>query len=267
MDFLIDKVSLNGFSMEYLKFGNGRKNLVILPGLSVQSVLLYSSSVVKQYERFTKDFTVYLFDRRINLPQEYSVSDMADDTAQAVKYLGLKNIYLFGASQGGMIAMDIAIKNVGLVEKLVLASTAMHMDEKSVSIVDDWIKLAENHDKENLFLSFGERIYPEKLFGRFKDVFRDMSEKITDTDLKRFVIMANGGRDFNVLDRAYKIKCPVMVISDSDDKIFGIEPVSEMEERFKLNEGFEMKRYSGFGHAVYDTSPDFKEKMYNFLKK
>ena len=148
MDFLIDKVSLNGFSMEYLKFGNGRKNLVILPGLSVQSVLLYSSSVVKQYERFTKDFTVYLFDRRINLPQEYSVSDMADDTAQAVKYLGLKNIYLFGASQGGMIAMDIAIKNVGLVEKLVLASTAMHMDEKSVSIVDDWIKLAENHDKE-----------------------------------------------------------------------------------------------------------------------
>ena len=58
MDFLIDKVSLNGFSMEYLKFGNGRKNLVILPGLSVQSVLLYSSSVVKQYERFTKDFTV-----------------------------------------------------------------------------------------------------------------------------------------------------------------------------------------------------------------
>lgn len=265
MDFSADKVTINGFSMEYLKFGNGIKNLVILPGLSLQSVLLYAPAIVKQYELFTNDFTVYLFDRRIELPENYPISDMAYDTVQAIKHLGLKDIFVFGASQGGMIAMEIAVQYPELAKKLVLCSTAMRMNVERFSVIDEWVKLAKNNDKENLFLSFGENIYPKEFFEKFKEVFIDMSKSVTDTDLKRFITMADGGRNFDISDNADKIKCPVMLVSDNDDKVFGTEPTMEIAEIFKSNNGFEMKIYSGFGHAVYDTSPDFKNQMYHFL--
>ncbi len=52
------------FSMDYIRFGSGRKTLVILPGLSVQSVIPAAADIEKQYDLFKKDYTVYLFDRR-----------------------------------------------------------------------------------------------------------------------------------------------------------------------------------------------------------
>ena len=58
MDFLTHKVYADDFQMEYLQFGHGKNTLVILPGLSVQSVIPLASMIVKRYEIFTEDFTV-----------------------------------------------------------------------------------------------------------------------------------------------------------------------------------------------------------------
>lgn len=267
MDFLKDKVSVNGFSMEYLKFGHGSNILVIIPGLSVQSSILYPLFIAKQYKLFWDDFTVYIFDRRMEVPPVYFVSDMAYDTVQAIKYLGLEDISIFGASQGGMIAMEIALQYPELVKKLVLCSTAMRVDEKRFSVINEWIKYAENNDKKSLFLSFGEKIYPKDTFEKFREALCGIAETVSDEELKRFIIIANGAKDLDITDKVSSIKCPVMLVSDNDDKVFGTEPTMEMAESFKLNDGFEMKIYSGFGHAVYDTSPDFREKMYCFLIK
>ena len=35
----VSKVVTQDFSMDYFKFGNGKRNLVIIPGLSIQSVM------------------------------------------------------------------------------------------------------------------------------------------------------------------------------------------------------------------------------------
>ena len=267
MDFVKDKLSINGFSMEYLKFGHGRNTLVIIPGISVQSAILYPLFIAKQYKLFWDDFTVYIFDRRTEVPPVYSVSDMAYDTVQAIKYLGLENISIFGASQGGMIAMEIALQYPELVKKLVLCSTAMRIDEQRFSVIDKWIKYAQNNDTKSLFLSFGEKIYPKDTFEKFREALCGIAKTVSDEELKRFIIIANGAKDLDITDRVSSIKCPVMLVSDSDDKVFGTEPSMEMAEIFKLNNGFEMEIYSGFGHAVYDMSNDFKEKMYYFLMK
>ena len=51
MDFLTHKVYADDFQMEYLQFGHGKNTLVILPGLSVQSVIPLASMIVKRYEK------------------------------------------------------------------------------------------------------------------------------------------------------------------------------------------------------------------------
>ena len=80
--------------------------------------------IANEYKLMEKDFTVYVFDRRSDLPPVYSVREMARDTAEAIMQLSLKDIYLYGASQGGMIAQCIAIDHPEVVEKLILAVTA-----------------------------------------------------------------------------------------------------------------------------------------------
>ena len=120
MDIVVEKVCTDDFTMNFFRFGNGSRSLIILPGLSIQSVMKFAPAIVKEYELMKADFTVWVFDRRIELPSEYTVYDMAKDTVKAINALGLDNIYLFGASQGGMIAQIIAADYPELVYKMVL---------------------------------------------------------------------------------------------------------------------------------------------------
>ena len=116
----IETVKTDTFTMDYLCFGHGRDPLVILPGLSVQSVMGLGDLIAEAYQTLTEDYTVYLFDRRKDLPAVYPIREMARDTAEAIRSLGLSKVALFGASQGGMIAMALAAEHPELVSKLVL---------------------------------------------------------------------------------------------------------------------------------------------------
>ena len=114
------QVAADTFTMDYFAFGRGKKTFVILPGLSIQSVSGAAEAVEAGYAAFSEEYTVYVFDRRLDLPPVYTIEDMARDTAEAMRALSLSDVYLFGASQGGMIALIIAARYPGLVRKLVL---------------------------------------------------------------------------------------------------------------------------------------------------
>ena len=54
----INIVNVNGIEMEYAKFGTGAKDMVIIPGLNVNSVLDNAEAVENYYARFKDDYTV-----------------------------------------------------------------------------------------------------------------------------------------------------------------------------------------------------------------
>ncbi len=267
MSYELNKVSAGDFEIEYVKFGNGEKPLVILPGLSVQSVLPAAPAIEKQYEIFANDYTVYLLERRTKLPPVYSVYDMADDTAQALEKLGLKNVCLFGTSQGGMIAMTVAAKHPHLVGKLALGSTAVKIDEQRCAVINNWVSLAEIKDKEGLYLSFGEKVYPKEFFEKNREAFVSMAKTVKNSDLERFVILAKGTNGFDITDSLSRIECPVLAIGDSSDSVLGANASLEIAEAFKNKADFELYMYNGFGHAAYDTAPDYTERLYTFFSE
>ena len=118
-------VRFDGGETEYFSFGSGERTFVILPGLGTRSILFSRMMISAAYKRFCDDFTLYVFDRRRNLPPTYTVREMARDTAAAMRALGLRNADIFGASLGGMTAQFIAIDSPELVRSLVLGSTAL----------------------------------------------------------------------------------------------------------------------------------------------
>ena len=266
VNYTTEKASVNGFSMEYLKFGSGSRILVILPGLSVQSVIPFAPAIVRQYERFSNDFTVYLFDRRADVPPVYTVRDMALDTVSVMKSLGLDRISLFGTSQGGMMSMVIASEYPELVEKLVLVSTAMHVDEGRFSVIREWITFAEKKDSEGLYLSLGEKVYPKEFFEQNKDAFSMFATTVTDAELKKFIILANGIKGFDVRQKADNIRCPVLVAADEYDAVIQGKPYEEIRKHLQKNDRLEVRFFNGFGHALYDTAPGFGKCMLDFLR-
>ena len=80
--------------MEYAKFGNGPRPLVIIPGLAIKSVMKSASSLQVPYKMFTEDFTLYFFDRRKDVDPGYSLEEMARDQVLAMQALGLKDVAL-----------------------------------------------------------------------------------------------------------------------------------------------------------------------------
>ncbi len=262
----IETVTTDDFSMEYYKFGHGDEAFVIIPGLSVQSVMGFASAVEDAYQALADDYTVYLVDRRNDLPENYSVHDMAEDTAEALKAIGLDEANLFGASQGGMMAMDMAINHPELVKNLILGSTAPCLDEEHYDTIDNWINLAKAGDREGLYLAFGEAVYPKEVFEQSRDLLVAAAETVTDEDLERFTILAEGMDGFDVTDKLEGIDCPVLVLGSNEDQVVGGEASEKIAEILKDGD-CTLYMYDGYGHAAYDTAPDYKERILDFLKE
>lgn len=262
----IETATTDTFSMEYYKFGHGEEALVILPGLSVQSVMGFASAVEEAYQLLADEYTVYLVDRRKDLPDTYSVHEMAEDTAEALKAIGLEKVNLFGASQGGMMAMDIAICHPELVSNLVLGSTAPCLDEEHYKTIENWIGLAKDGDREGLYLAFGEAVYPKEVFEQSRDLLIAAAETVTDEDLERFAILAEGMDGFDVTDKLGSIACPVLVLGSNDDQVVGGEASEKIAELLKDGD-CTLYMYDGYGHAAYDTAPDYKERILDFLRE
>ncbi len=264
-DHVVSTVKTPSFEMDYLRFGKGESVFVILPGLSVKSVLGSASAIARQYARIAEKHTVYLFDRRKALPSRCTVENMADDTAEAMDALGLRGVYLFGASQGGMIAEVIAIKRPDLVGKLILGSTACRVTEERFRVLDRWIALSKTGDRVGLYLDFGESIYPEDVFLKYRDALVLIAGTVSDEELRRFEILAEGMRDFDVTDEIGKLRCPVLVLGARDDGVLGPDAADEIARALPQNDGSLTYIYDGFGHAAFDTAPDYCEMIISFI--
>ena len=99
-------VRVGDSEMDYISFGNGNKNLIMLPGLgdglsTVKGMALVFSMM---YRIYVKEFTVYVFSRKNHLQEGYSTREMAKDQAEAMAVLGISKADVFGISQGGMVA-------------------------------------------------------------------------------------------------------------------------------------------------------------------
>ena len=88
---------------------------------------------------------------------------------------------------------------------------------------------------------------------------------MTPDELNRFIILAEGMKGFNVTDDLSKIACPVLVIGSSDDGVLGADATNQIAKHLKDRPDFQMYMYNGYGHAAYDTAPDYKERLLRFF--
>ena len=259
----IKSVKNEDFEMNYFSFGNGEKTFVILPGASLKSVMRSADAVAAAYAGFAEKYTVYVFDWSSNLQKGYSIAQLADDTALAMKQLGIEQADVFGCSMGGMIAQYIAINNPELVHKLVLNSTMARNNEISLATLSEWKQLADAGDATALNRIVFKKVYSEAYYEQYKDIFKSMESDGTAEEMQRFSAMMDACVDMNSYNELDKISCPVLVMGSWKD--LTLSPAGSIEIAEKL--GCELYMYSGYSHAVYDEAPDYKERIMSFFEK
>lgn len=253
--------------MEYARFGNGSKIFVIIPGLSLRSTMASASSVETAYRAFKENYTVYLFDRRKNIPDPYSVADMARDTAAAMKALGLEHVDMLGTSQGGMIAQHIAIEHPELIDHLVLASSSSKAEPLQLEVIGNWACLARDGKADELVADFIDNAFSEAFVQRYRRALLMMYKNLTPEEVLRFAITAEACAGVDTYDKLDQIKCPTLVLGAGADHVVGYEASVKIAEKLKAaGTPCEFYTYEGYGHAVFDEAKDYKDRILQFFK-
>lgn len=248
-------------NLNYITFGKGKKNLIMIQGLNTRDIKGSGPMLSFMYGIFKKEYKVYLFDRRPDVPEGITVSDMAEDIAGAMDELGITKADVFGVSQGGMTAQNLAIKRPDLVNKLVLAVTLSKNNDMVCQVIENWITLVEQNKMREFVENMAYRSYSEEYVKRYKLFMPLLTVFQKPKDTERFIRLAKACLTCNTYEELDKIQCPVYVIGGEQDKIVGGAASKEIAE--KLN--CELYMYEDLGHAAYEEAADFNKRVYDFL--
>lgn len=257
---LVEKNSSTG--IRYIKFGSGRKTMVVVPGLSIGFVTDNAPAVAGVFSAFIDDYTVYLFDVREDVPSGYTIAQMGEDLATTIKDLGLSNIYMYGCSMGGMETIYVAGTYPGLVEKAVIVSSACKANGNAKQVIGEWNILAREGKYHELSDEMGKKIYSPAVYEANKEMFASMADSFTEELITRFINNTEAIRNLDLTDKAKAIACPVFVIGSKGDKVITGEASVELAE---ITGGKLYLYEEESSHAIYDEESDLRGMAKDFF--
>ncbi len=262
MEYSVEKFSSDKCRMGYIRFGSGKKSLIVIPGLNVKSILTMAEVIVQGNSIFADNgFTVYVFDRREDASYPYSIEQMAEDTLHVIRELKLDNLYLYGHSQGGMISQSMVLKEPDLFKKVVFSSTVSELNSHSEEVFRNWIRYAENHDALGLYDDFERTIFSEAFAKIAHPAMLDEAKQVTEEELIKFIPNTENMFSFNVTDRLSEIKTQSFVIGSKTDRVFDYEKIKELAEKSHSKSFF----FENVGHSPAFETPEYNQRILEFL--
>ena len=259
------QVNIDGECTDYISFGKGGKNIVIIPGVGdgLKTVKGMALPFAFLYRELAKQFRVYVFSRPNNLNPDATTESMADSLYRSMNALHIASASVVGVSQGGMIAQYLAIKHPETVEKLVLVVTLSRPNETVTNVIDMWTEMAGKGDYKGIMLSTAELSYTPRRARNAKLTYGLLGSVGKPKSFDRFLTQAGSCITHNAYERLDEIKCPTLIIGGTDDKIVTGEASKEIAERIPESE---LCMYDGLGHGLYEEAGDFIRKVAGFCK-
>ena len=256
-------VRFKGHDCDYISFGSGSDTLIMLPGVGDGFKTAKGAAIPFSimYRCFAKDFKVFVFSRRNKMLKGLTTKEMADDLAAIMEKLGIDSAHVFGVSQGGMIAQQLAIRHSGKVKSLVLAVTAPRASEIMRDALGTWLMMADRDDYKGIMLDTAERSYTGTYLERGRKL-NNLLALAKPKDYSRFRILCESCLEHDAYDDLDKISCPVLIIGADSDKVLGGEASKEMAAKIP---GAELYMYEGYSHGVYEQAKDFNDRVLRYL--
>ena len=205
-----------------------------------------------------------MFSRKNELPEDYSIKEMADDQALALKNLGIEKTMVMGVSQGGMIAQYLAANNPNLVEKLILVVTAPYANETIQTVVSKWIEMTKTKTHTELMLDTAEKVYTKRFNEKNKRYLSFVAGLTKPNSYERFCINARAILKFDARAELSKIQCPTYILSGNCDNTVGNEAPYDLAEGIPHAEVW---IFDGLGHGLFEEDRDFYNKVFKLCER
>lgn len=259
------RVHLPVGDMDYIRFGSGTRDLVMLPGVGdgLKTVKGMALPFGLLYRALAEEFTVYVFSRRAELPAQMSTREMAEDQNAAMEALGLSAAAVVGVSQGGMIAQWLAIDHPDKVGKLVLTVTLGRPNDTVREAIGRWTEMAKRGDYRGIMLDTAERSYSEKRVKQARIEYGLLGNLGKPKSFARFLTQAASCVTHDAWEELPRIACPTLVLGGTDDRIVTGRASRELAERIP---GSALFLYEGLGHGLYEEARDFLQRVADFCR-
>lgn len=259
-------LKIGNTDMDYISFGTGKRVFIMIPGLGDGMMTVKGKALpfAWEYRKFAKDFTVYLFSRKNELEEGYSIRDMARDLKIAMDKLGIKKADIMGVSQGGMIAEYMAIDYPEVVNKLILVVTVGRQNECIQSNVKRWIELAEQNRYGEAMKDITVRMYTPEYIQRYRLMLGVLGLFPGPKNKIRFLRMAKSCAEHSLYEELREIKAPTLIVGGERDQTVTGEASKEIAEQI---DNCELYMYAEYGHGLYSEAKDFNQRVYDFLLK
>ena len=251
---------------DYIRFGTGKRNLVILPGLGdgLRTVQGTALPMAWMYRIFARDFTVYMFSRKDELPASYSTREMARDLKDAMGALGIEKADILGVSMGGMIAQWLAVDHPEKVNKLILTVTSARPNEVLTSSLNEWMDQARRGDHGALMDSNMRKIYSAAYYRKNKWMIPLVAVLTKPKSYARFLTLSEACLAHDAFNSLKEISCPAFVVGGEKDEALGGDASGELAAEIP---DAELKMYSQWGHGLYEEAKDFNRLVLDYLMK
>lgn len=249
-------LDLPGGGTDCIRFGSGPRTLIMIPGVGdgLKTVKGMALPFALLYRGLAKDFTVWVFSRREELPAHMTTREMAADLALAMDRLGIEKAAVNGVSQGGMIVQWLALDHPEKVEKLVLTVTLSRPNDTAREAIGVWTEMAKRGDYLGIMLDTAERSYSPKKLKAARLEYGLLGNFGKPKSFDRFLTQAESCLTHDAYDELGRIACPTLVIGGTEDKIVTGQASAEIAERIP---GCRLHMYEGLSHGLYEEAKDY----------
>ena len=260
------KVSVNGLKLYCEVTGDGAP-VVLIPGFAAGRWIWF-----KQTADLSRIFRVVSFD-----PRGVSASDkpggsqtitlLADDVAQLLEALGIARAHVVGASFGGFVAQEFALKYPEMTRKLVLCCTSfggpnhvMPAPETLQALASTKGLNSEERMRANLLLAFT----PEYVQTQSAEVDQIVHLRATN-EVPEHIYMSQlqAAMNFNTESRLSEINSPTLLLSGDADVIVPVQNSRNLAEKIP---GASLRIVKGGSHTFFiEQADEFNRIVAEFL--
>lgn len=250
----------------FAKVGEGDRTLVVFPGIhdALQDVTINPRLAAWFCRALSAGRTVYLLSRRHELPQGFSLHDMAIDYHRVIGE-HFERPDVLGISMGSGIAQEYAAAFPDRVERLVLATAGCRLSPGARPICQGWLDLAQRGAWRELYLDLidhaygrSRRVVFEAMLPKNDDAFTAGSSVSND-----FLVSVKACMEFDTTDRVRGIRARSLVIGGMEDSLMPPSGLRELAERIPRAT---LRLIEGAGHGVpEERKEEFDQTIIDFL--
>jgi len=239
---------------EYRRPGLPKPVIVFLNGVTQTTVNWTTIS-----NRLKNDFQILAYDSRAqgrsdpgNVP--LSLDLHSSDLCNLLEYIGIEKAHLVGLSRGSSIALVFASRFPDRVDRLMLCSATLKPTCRAKLTVACWLRILKREGVEAMAWAALPVIFGENFLRRNKGILDKIVKAIVRRNGKDSLIaQLETTTDLTVLSfAAPDVRCPVLVMSSSDDPLITEEGAQELARLCKGRH----ERLTGPGHSIPVEAPE-----------